>query len=245
MQATKFLKAPAAVAKAKLSYVLVSNLSDRPLKLKQNALVAHLVAQHPKSNLHFVEIELIEENKIKEETKTKEEIKALEDKDYINEDELLGDRIYIPTPEAKEISKEAIQQHLHDQIQHLLEDEKSILEELVFRFKSLFASNPKNPGLQTKTRMHVKFTEGTTPLKYPPYRANPKTAEEIRRAVNELLENQLITKSTSPWSFPVVVVAKPDGSYRFCVDYSKLTNKTIKDTYPLPRIDDTLDYLTG
>jgi hypothetical protein len=60
------------------------------------------------------------------------------------------------------------------------------------------------------------------------------------------MENQgIIEPSTSPWASPIVLVEKKDGSLRFCVDYRKLNNITVKDSYPLPRIDDTLDALGG
>jgi len=119
------------------------------------------------------------------------------------------------------------------------------MQTVINKYQELFAQNPNKPGTQTKTKMHVQLKEGTKPIKLPPYRQNPTIAQEVKRQVDQLLEDDMIEKATSPWSFPVVVVKKPDGSYRFCVDYSKLTEKTIKDTYPLPRIDDTLDYLSG
>ena len=58
-------------------------------------------------------------------------------------------------------------------------------------------------------------------------------------------ELDVIEPSTSPWSSPIVLVSKKDGSTRFCVDYRKLNNITHKDSYPLPRIDDTIEALAG
>ena len=58
-------------------------------------------------------------------------------------------------------------------------------------------------------------------------------------------ELDVIKPSTSPWSSPIVLVSKKDGSTRFCVDYRKLNNITHKDSYPLPRIDDTIEALVG
>ena len=65
--------------------------------------------------------------------------------------------------------------------------------------------------------------------------------EEIRR----MLENNLITESTSPWASPVVLVSKKNGKKRFCVDYRKLNAITKKNAYPLPQIDEMLDSLAG
>ena len=61
--------------------------------------------------------------------------------------------------------------------------------------------------------------------------------------IAKMLEQKVITPSSSPWASPVVLVAKKDGSTRFCVDYRRLNSITRMDIYPLPRIDDTLDLL--
>ena len=63
--------------------------------------------------------------------------------------------------------------------------------------------------------------------------------------VADMLTSGQIEASDSPWSSPVVLVTKKDGGTRFCVDYRQLNDATIKDAYPLPRIDDTLDMLAG
>jgi hypothetical protein len=60
-----------------------------------------------------------------------------------------------------------------------------------------------------------------------------------------MLRNKIIQPSKSPWASPVVLVGKPDRSTRFCIDYRKLNGMTVKDSYPLPRIDKALDDITG
>ncbi|GBL74064.1 Transposon Ty3-G Gag-Pol polyprotein [Araneus ventricosus] len=69
--------------------------------------------------------------------------------------------------------------------------------------------------------------------------------EEAERLVKEMVDNGIIEESSGPWASPTVLVKKKDGSTRFCVDCRKLNEITIKDSYPLPRINDTLDTLNG
>ena len=69
--------------------------------------------------------------------------------------------------------------------------------------------------------------------------------EEAHRAIQEMHQQCLIEPSTSPWSSPIVLVKKEDGGLQFCVDYRRLNAVTRKDSYPLPRIDDTLEALSG
>ena len=78
-----------------------------------------------------------------------------------------------------------------------------------------------------------------------PYQMAPAELSELKKQIEDLLEKKFIRPSASPWGMPVLLVKKKDGSSRLCVDYRQLNKLTIKNKYPLPRIDDLLDQLRG
>ena len=84
-----------------------------------------------------------------------------------------------------------------------------------------------------------------TPFKEPVRRISPALFEEVREHISEMLEAEAIRPSQSPYSSNVVVVRKKDGTIRLCIDFRKLNLRTIKDAYPIPRIEDSLHLLVG
>ncbi|WVZ80151.1 LOW QUALITY PROTEIN: hypothetical protein U9M48_027650 [Paspalum notatum var. saurae] len=91
----------------------------------------------------------------------------------------------------------------------------------------------------------IELLPGTAPIAKRQYRVAPKEQELIKENIDELLGKGFIRPSSSPWAFPVLFVDKKDGSRRMCVDYRALNDVTIKNKYPLPRIDDLFDQLQG
>ena len=73
----------------------------------------------------------------------------------------------------------------------------------------------------------------------------PAELVELKRQLQELLDKKFVRLSTSPWGAPILFVKKKDGSFRMCIDYRKLNQVTVKNKYPLPRIDDLFDQLRG
>ncbi|UYV76491.1 hypothetical protein LAZ67_14000675 [Cordylochernes scorpioides] len=103
-------------------------------------------------------------------------------------------------------------------------------------------AGPKRTSLDVKHRID---TGDHAPIRQRPYRVSPYERGVIQTEVDKMLKSGIVKPSDSPWSSPVVLVKKKDGTWRFCVDYRRLNKITRKDVYPLPRIDDTLDSLKG
>jgi hypothetical protein len=91
----------------------------------------------------------------------------------------------------------------------------------------------------------IELIPGTAPIAQRAYRMNPQELEELKRQLADMLSKGLIRPSASPWGSPVLFVDKRDGTIRLCVDYRKLNEVTIKNKYPLPKIEDLFDQLNG
>ena len=91
----------------------------------------------------------------------------------------------------------------------------------------------------------IDLTPGTSPISKAPYWMAPAEMKELKAQLEELMEKDYIRSSVSPWGAPVLFVKKKDGSLRLCIDYRELNAVTIKNKYPLPRIDDLFDQLRG
>ena len=97
----------------------------------------------------------------------------------------------------------------------------------------------------TEAVEHTIDTGDSLPIRCAPRRMSPQKIKQEEACVEEMLTGGQIEPSDSPWSAPVVPVTKKDGGTRFCVLYRRLNLATVKDAYPLPRIDNTLDMLAG
>nr|ABA99101.1 retrotransposon protein, putative, Ty3-gypsy subclass [Oryza sativa Japonica Group] len=103
------------------------------------------------------------------------------------------------------------------------------------------------PGMPPKRdiEFRIDLVPGTTPIHKRPYRMAANELVEVKRQVDDLLQKGYIRPSSSPWGAPVIFVEKKDHTQRMCVDYRALNDVTIKNKYPLPRIDDLFDQLKG
>nr|GFB62957.1 putative reverse transcriptase domain-containing protein [Tanacetum cinerariifolium] len=132
------------------------------------------------------------------------------------------------------------------QVTGTLSKEKRVKDVPVIRnFPKVF---PKDlPGLPPprQVEFRIDLVPGATPVARAPYRLAPSELKELSEKLKELSEKGFIRPSSSPWGAPVLFVKKNDGSFRMCIDYEELNKLTIKNKYPLPRIDDLFDQLQG
>ena len=103
------------------------------------------------------------------------------------------------------------------------------------------------PGLPPDREIEfvIDLVPGTAPISKAPYRMAPAELKELKEQLQDLLDKKFIRPSHSPWGAPVLFVKKKDGSMRLCIDYRELNKVTIKNKYPLPRIEDLFDQLQG
>jgi hypothetical protein len=91
----------------------------------------------------------------------------------------------------------------------------------------------------------IELKPDKTPIYKTPYRMATPELAELKEHIKELLEKGFIRPSSSPWGAPVIFVLKKDGTQRLCMEYRALNEVTVKNKYPLPRIDDLFDQLCG
>ncbi|KAJ9544268.1 hypothetical protein OSB04_023975 [Centaurea solstitialis] len=158
-----------------------------------------------------------------------------------------------PRKDIKIVSYMKMRNHLRKEcvafMAHVVDkkaEEKSIQDIPVVReFPEVFPE--ELPGLPPPrlVEFHIDLVPGAGPIAKSPYRLAPSEMQELSKQLQELLDKGFIRPSSSPWGAPVLFVKKKDGSFRMCIDYRELNKITIKNRYPLPRIDDLFDQLQG
>ena len=126
----------------------------------------------------------------------------------------------------------------------LTKSESHEVFKLLCEYSDIFSTGPNDLGCTDLVQHHIS-TGNAAPIRQPPRRLPLAKKEEAEKAIQEMQKQNVIDPSSSPWSSPIVLVSKKDGSTRFCVDYRKVNEVTHKDSYPLPRIDDTIEALAG
>ena len=114
---------------------------------------------------------------------------------------------------------------------------------VVKEFPDVFPEELPGLPLDREIEFAIELIPGTGPISKAPYRMAPAELKELKEQLQELLDKGFIRPSVSPWGAPVLFVKKKDGSFRLCIDYRELNKVTIRNKYPLPRINDLFDQL--
>ena len=123
-------------------------------------------------------------------------------------------------------------------------EQQQSAKDLLVDSAHIFAKTDLDLGKCNTIKHAIKITD-PQPFKERYRRIPPHLFDEVKKHLQEMIEVGAIRKSFSPWASAVVLVRKKDGGLRFCINLRKLNNRTIKDGYSLPRIEDTLDCLHG
>lgn len=118
------------------------------------------------------------------------------------------------------------------------------MEKILMEYEDVFREPTTLPPLRN-IQHHINLTPGALPKKQAPYRYPHIQKGEIEKLVREMIEAGVIRPSQSPYTSPIIMVKKKDGSWRMCVDYRYLNTLTIKHAFPIPVIDELLDELNG
>ena len=121
----------------------------------------------------------------------------------------------------------------------------SKLNVLLDSYLDVFVNGPNDPLGRTSKAEHYIDTGDNRPSKQRPYRIPVHLSSVVDEQVKDMLARGLIRPSNSPWSSPIVLAPKKDGTFRCCVDFRRVNSVTKKDAHPMPRVDDILDQLGG
>jgi hypothetical protein len=157
--------------------------------------------------------------------------------------------VKLVSPSGKEVVTKLCLPELEGVCHHLSVDDKESnpIEaiRIVSEFPDVFPEELPGMPPERKVEFAIELIPGTAPISKRAYRVSGLELVELKKQIDELLEKAYIRPSTSPWAAPVLFVEKKDGTKRMCIDYRALNEVIVKNTYPLPRIEDLFDQLRG
>ncbi|KMQ98330.1 hypothetical protein RF55_1303 [Lasius niger] len=124
------------------------------------------------------------------------------------------------------------------------EEAKQQCTELLNHFRDCISFSITDLGKTDAAALNIRCTSDV-PVVYRPYRLAESEKRIVREIIQELLTNDIIRESSSPYASPILLVKKKNGEYRMCVDFRKLNAITVKDKYPMPLIEEQIDKLGG
>ncbi|CAF4874469.1 unnamed protein product [Rotaria socialis] len=207
------------------SRIMIINANDRQKTLSKNTTLGH-ISYRSEANNYLILPEVSQDN-----NKRLMSTKIFSRK----RDSHLPDRSCVLTTHRKVPSVGlACRMNNHD--------EEQLQCYILWKHGKLF--DLRQPSIIKATIHHAIETDAHPPIYTSPYRVSYKDEQIQREEIDKLFKQGVIEESTSPWSSPIVLVRKKDGSVRFCIDFRKLNNITTKDAFPMPRIDDIFDHLS-
>ena len=129
-------------------------------------------------------------------------------------------------------------------LETLTSEQVNLVEKLLLKWKDVFSLHDLDLGKTSLTKHHINLSD-PTPFKERHRRIPPAMVQSVREHLKEMLDLGVIRPSNSPFASNVVLVKKKNGTLRFCIDLRRLNNNTIKDSYALPRTEETFDALHG
>ena len=127
---------------------------------------------------------------------------------------------------------------------HLTSQQLKCAQECIDKYSEVVSRNKGQLG-RTNVLQHKINTGNARPIRMAPRRLPLGRRTEAQQEIQHMLDTGVISPSKSPWCFPAVLIKKKDGAMRFCVDFRRLNEVTVKDSYPLPRVDTVLESLAG
>lgn len=138
-----------------------------------------------------------------------------------------------------------VQEHIRDlDLTVLPESDQSQVRALLLKHEAVFSAFEGDLGCTNLISHEIPVLDDA-PVRQRYRRIPPSDYDAVKAHIHQLLESKVVRESSSPYASPIVLVRKKDGSIRLCVDYRQLNRKTRKDAFPLPRIDESLDALSG
>jgi hypothetical protein len=158
--------------------------------------------------------------------------------------------VKLVSPSGKEVVTELYLPELEEGAYHYLsvdDKEANLIEDIriVSEFPDVFPKELPGISPERKVEFAIELIPGTAPISKRAYRVSGPELVELKKQIDELLEKGYIRPSTSPWAALVLFVEKKDGTKRMCIDYRSLNEVTVKNKYPLPRMEDLFDQLRG
>jgi hypothetical protein len=220
-------------------------LGQQKFQEKRGVIVAAVLATNTSS---IVPVRVMNPNGVQKKIKAGEEVALYQEVDIMNGEQIsTRSRIRkVALDEEVDLSEwtPELQQLYEDSLEGCNKDEREVLKRLLNNYQDVFSSKDDPLG-RTGLVQHRIQTVDHPPIKQRPRREPIGMQNTVQKEIKDMLEKGVIEPSQSAWASPVVLVKKKDNSLRFCIDYRRLNDVTIKDAYPLPLIEDNLDALGG